>query len=132
MLVLCVLGVSNPPGRPNVTEIPRYDTPIGSTTVSISWTPPFYTGGVARPWFNVRNVVYGRLTIIGQTQGITLVAALSLFTPTHSVRVGVASREGAELSEWGLATSPFYYSELCASKILSITLRHFRHLFYSS
>ncbi len=103
--------MSNPPGRPTLTELPRYNT---LAAARVEWTPPLYTGGVADPWFNIR---HRGLTISHtHTRGNSSVIDLSPFNQ-NSVSVGVASDDGTELSEWGVATSLFLYTALCGGEL---------------
>ncbi len=107
-------GVSNPPGPPTLTEVPRYNTPPYLTAVRVSWTPPLYTGGVADPWFNVRHT-----GSVSRTQGNSLVIELTPFY-YHSVSVGVVSDDGTELGEWGVATLQYFRNSLCGGEVFII------------
>ncbi len=115
-------GVSNPPGPPILTEVPRYNTPDYQTAVRVSWTPPLYTGGVADPWFNVRRIENRYTKSVSRTQGNSLVIGLTLYS-FHSVSVGVVSDDGTELGEWGVATPlDLYtsYTSLCGGEVFII------------
>ncbi len=102
--------MSNPPGRPTLTELPRYNT----AAARVEWTPPLYTGGVADPWFNIRHrgLSISHTLIRGKSSVIDL-----LEFNQNSVSVGVASDDGTELSEWGVATSLFLYTALCGGEL---------------